>query len=158
MVADTRFVQGAEKLARRIATIRDKLSLPNLMPEIGDLLYKRTLDRFRRMEDPDGNPWLALAPSTLRRKAAEGFGDQPSLVRKGYLRDSIQLIRGSIASATFINTGAGIRIGITDPGVALYGKVQNKGSRHVPARRFLGIGRLDIKAVDSLLRRKATNL
>jgi len=58
----------------------------------------------------------------------------------------------------FTNTGAGIRIGITDPDIATYGVVQNRGNGRVPARRFLGIGRLDVKAVDSKLRRIAAQL
>lgn len=156
VMQDTKYVSGARKLGRRIQTIRKNLSLPALIPEIGDLLYKRTMDRFRREVDPNENPWAPLAESTLARKEAEGFGDEQKLVRKGYLRDAIQIIRGGIADATFVNTGAGLRIGITDPGVAEYAKVQRRGiPGRMPAREFLGIGRLDVKAVDSLLRRRA---
>ncbi|ALT57997.1 tail completion or Neck1 protein [Pseudomonas phage SM1] len=160
MVMNERYVGGAKKLQQRIATIRRNLALPALTSEIGDLLYRRTMDRFRRMVDPDENPWKDLAPATLRRKQAEGYGDAQKLVRKGFLRDSIQKITGGISGALFINTGAGVRIGITDPGVAEYAAVQNRGSRdgRIPARRFLGIGRLDVKSVDSFLRRKANNL
>jgi hypothetical protein len=98
---------------------------------------------------------VALAESTLRRKAALGYGNEQKLVRKGTMRDAIQIIRGGITGATFTNTGAGVRIGIQDPEIAKYARIQNRGNHHIPARRFLGIGRLDVKSVDSLLRRKA---
>lgn len=156
MVSDTRLVRGAEKLSRRISTIRTKLLLPPLMDEIGDLLLKRTKERFRAEVTPDGTPWAPLAPSTLRRKESLGYGDAQKLVRTGKLRDAIQRIVGRADGGTFFNTGAGFRIGITDPEIAEYATVQNQGSRggRIPARRFLGVSALDIKAVDSLLRRK----
>jgi phage gpG-like protein len=158
MVDDTRFVKGAAKLGRRIASIRAALNLPLLTEEIGSLLLNRVRSRFKSMVDPDGNPWKELAPATLRRKAQLGYGNEQKLVRKGSMRDAIQIIRGGLGS-TFFNTGAGLRIGIQDPEIAEYARVQNKGQPgRIPARRFLGIGRLDVKAVDSLLRRKAQQL
>lgn len=158
MVADTRFVSGAEKLGRRIATIRANLNLPNMVDEIGTLLLKRTLTRFDAEVDPDGNPWAPLKQTTILRRRSMGLGPTPKLVRTRDLRSAIKLIKGGIQGAIFSNTGAGVRIGIDDPEIAKYGRVQNYGDGRVIARRFLGIGRLDVKAVDSLLRRKAVQL
>lgn len=154
---DTRYVHGAARLKTRIDTIRRGLGLPLLMPEIQTLLLKRTKDRFAREVDPDGKPWVPLHPATLARKQRLGYGDAQKLVRTGKMRDSIKVIRGGLGS-TFFNTGAGFRIGIQDEEVARYAIEQNKGTEKIPARRFLGLGRLDIKAVDSLLRRKAVGL
>lgn len=158
MVSDTSYVRGAERLAQRIATIRTRCALPPLVDEIGALLLARTRKRFAAEVDPDYRPWRPLAEVTIRRKAAEGFGDAQKLVRKGAMRDAIQLIRGRVDGGMFTNTGAGIRIGITDPAIAKYGVVQNRGNGRVPSRRFLGIGRLDVRAVDSKLRRIASQL
>lgn len=158
MATDTQFVRGAERLAQRIATIRTRCALPPLVEEIGGLLLERTRKRFAAEQDPDGRPWKPLAEVTLRRKEQLGYGDAQKLVRKGALRDAIQLIRGRADGGMFTNTGAGVRIGITDPEIAEYARVQNKGNRHIPSRRFLGIGRLDVKAVDSKLRRIAAQL
>lgn len=158
MASDTEFVRGAERLAQRIATIRSRCALPPLVDEIGELLLARTRARFLREVDPDYRPWKPLAEVTLRRKRQEGYGSEQKLVRKGAMRDAIQLIRGRADGGMFTNTGAGIRIGITDPDIATYGVVQNRGNGRVPARRFLGIGRLDVKAVDSKLRRIAAQL
>lgn len=158
LARDTSVVSGAERLSRRIATIQSRLSLPPMMDEIGDLLMKRTQDRFSKEVDPDYIPWVPLAAATIRRKQQQGFGDKQKLVRTEAMRKAIQRIRGRADGGTFTNTGAGFRIGITDPEIAEYARVQNRGNGRVPARRFLGIGRLDIKAVDSLLRRKAAAL
>lgn len=158
MVSDTRVVRGAEKLSKRISTIRSKLALPPLTSEIGDLLLKRTMIRFKQEVSPEGTPWAPLAEATIARRRREGYGPGPKLVRTGALKGAIQIIRGRADGGIFFNTGAGLRIGITDPEIAEYGNVQNRGDGRIPARRFLGISALDIRAVDSLLRRKAAQL
>lgn len=159
MARDTQYVQGAQRLARRISTIRTRLALPPLVDEIGGLLLKRTLERFDREVDPFGVPWRELAPSTLRRKAALGYGSSPKLVRTREMRSAIQLIRGRADGGMFTNTGAGSRIGIVDPDVVPKARAQNRGvPGRIPARRFLGIGPLDVKAVDGFMRRKAAQL
>ena len=155
-MADTPFVRGADKLLRRISTIRANLDLPDLMDEIAMLLLRRTLDRFDKEVDPDGKPWPDLSKETIRTKRRKGLGKR-KLISKGEMRSAISVIRGGLGS-TFTNTGAGFRIGIQDDRIAKYARIQNRGNRHIPARRFLGIGSADIKAVDALLRRKARQL
>lgn len=155
MVNDTKFVKGAEKLSRRIATIRNKLDLPPLVEEIGGLLLKRTRERFDKQVDPDERPWADLAPVTIKIRRRLGYGPGPKLRRTGQLREAIQLIRGRADGGIFTNTGAGIRIGVIDPEVVEKARALNRGTSRIPARRFLGISRLDVKAVDSFLRRIA---
>lgn len=154
---DSEYVKGAEKLGRRIATVRAALALPPLTQEIGKLLLKRTRNRFDKEIDPSGNQWRALAPATLEIKKRLGYGDKGKLKRTESLRNSIRLIRGG-AGTLYTNTGASVRIGIEDPVEAAIGRIQNYGEGKIPARRFLGIGELDVKAVDSLLRRKAKSV
>jgi phage gpG-like protein len=158
MTDDTAYVRGAQRLSQRIQTIRTNLSLPSMVDEITDLLFKRTLQRFDAQVDPDNVPWRPLAAYTLQRRAREGFSPGPILQRTRALRSAIRVIRGAATGATYTNTGANSRIGVTDPDIVPYAAAQNKGTDHIPARRFLGIGRLDVKAVDSLLRRKAAQL
>lgn len=155
---DTRTVRGAQKLGQRIRTIRTRTNLPAMVDDILELLHRRTMSRFAREVTPDNEPWLPLAEYTLRRKKQLGYGNKQKLVRTDTMRRSIKVIRGRADGGIFVNTGAGGRIGITDPKVAEYANKQNKGSEHIPARQFLGIGRLDIKSVDSFLRRRATQL
>lgn len=157
MALDTKFVRGATKLNRRIATIRQNLQLPILIEETKRLMLRRTLARFEREVDPNEKAWKPLKESTLRRKASAGYGDKKKLQRTEKMKSSIKVIRGGFGT-TFTNTGAGFRIGIEDPDVANYARIQNRGNRRIPARRFLGVGALDIKSVDSLLRRKAKEI
>jgi hypothetical protein len=155
-VQDTKYVRGAERLATRIATIRSRLNLPKLTDEIGDLLLRRTDRRFDTETDPDGNRWRELTDATKRRKQAAGAGQAKILTRSGEMRGAIKKVR-SLAGATFINTGAQTRIGIEDPKIASYARRHQQGLG-LPVRRFLGVGAADVKAVDSLLRRKAREL
>jgi phage gpG-like protein len=154
-MADPKNVRGVEKLKKRIATIRRSLDVPEMTSEIGVLLTRRTMDRFDREVDPNERPWPELAEVTLAARRRGGKGTK-KLVRTGRLRRSIRPIRGGIGTV-FGNTGAGFRIGIEDKEVAKYAGPLNRGNpaKKLPARRFLGIGPLDIRAVDSLMRRRA---
>lgn len=154
-VRDSRNVTGAEKLARRIKTIRASLAIGPMVNEIGDLLLRRTLKRFDEETAPDGTKWKPLKPETQRRRAWLGVMSPRMLVNTGNLRSSITIIRGNATEALYANTGAGVRIGI-EGGTeeAEYGRHINYGTRKMRARRFLGIGPLDIKAVDAFLRRQ----
>ncbi|MEG1121280.1 MAG: phage virion morphogenesis protein [Citrobacter sp.] len=165
MPNDEQFVQGNQKLRQRIATIRRKLNLPVMVDQLGELLWRRTLNRFDRQVDPDGRTWKALEASTMRTRGAKGYPELPALRRSGTLRAAIKIIKGNAAGSTYTNTGAGVRIGIpatagvyTQDGRAIpivrVARYMNNGTPDVPARRFLGIGRLDVKAVDSYLRRR----
>lgn len=165
-----RFVQGNQKLKQRIATIRSNLNLPPMIDELGRLLLRRTIDRFDRQVDPDGNPWKPLAPVTMRRRGEMGYPELPALRRSGTLRAAIQVLKGSASGSTYINTGASLRIGVdsragsyervggSPVSVAQVARYMQNGTPNVPARRFLGIGRLDVKAVDSYLRRRADTI
>lgn len=152
---DTKFVDGAEKLKRRIATITASLALPAMMNEIGELLLRRTLRRFDAEVDPDNQKWKPLASETLqRRKRSGGYEGKKILVQTGEMRKAIDIIRGG-AGSVYTNTGAGVRIGIQDEEIAVRGRVHNSGLGGIPQRRFLGIGKTDIGSVDQFLRRRA---
>lgn len=154
---DTQFVRGADKLSARIQSIKAAIALPSLTSEIADLLVRRTLQRFDREEDPDGKKWAPLATETLATKQRLGYGKKGILKRTESLREAIGRIRGGIGTFA-VNTGAGFRIGIKDPATVDRARALNYGTNKIPARRFLGIGRLDVKAVDSLMRRRASKL
>lgn len=156
MARDTPFVNGAAKLSRRIATIRERLGVGAMTEGIGNLLLERTLRRFDQEVDPDGKPWQDLAPATIMIKRRLGYGNKGKLKRTETLRNSIDIVKGSVSGAVFTNTGAGVRLGVKGGSkVAAYGRAQNYGTERIPARRFLGIGALDVKAVDSFMRRRA---
>lgn len=150
-------VSGDKKLRRRIRTIQD--GLPPLVSKdrLGSFLLRRMQDRFSRRVDPDNNPWVGRSPKTK--------GNHPLLEKTGRMRKAMGVLSGT--SGMGINTGAGFRIGVRSLEVpegnrmvntATYGRVHQIGNSHVPKRRFLGINRLDVKAVDSLLRRELDKL
>lgn len=155
-VTDTEYVRGAARLAQRIRTLRAALSLPVLENEIGQLLLRRTLQRFDNEVDPDGRPWAPLSTETLRRRKRKG-GKQGKkiLVQTGAMRAAIRRIRGSASGLIAVNTGAGFRIGVADKEQTGKAAAHQFGTAGIPVRRFLGIGRLDVKSVDSFLRRRA---
>lgn len=158
-----RVVTGDRKLIQRIRTIQE--GLPSLVSRdrLGDFLLRRMQDRYSRRVDPDGVPWAD--------RSAQTRGDHPLLEKHGTLRGSIGVLGGMGGSGFGVATGAGFRIGVrsrkftessksssrtVDP--AVYGRAMQLGLGGVPKRRFIGIGKLDIKAVDSLLRRELTKL
>lgn len=151
---DTSYVRGAARLSQRISTISAALNLPVLTESVASLLLARTLRRFDQQVDPDGRPWEPHAESTKRQRGSNAT----ILNRTGAMRGAITRIRGNAAGTVYAITGAGARIGIDDPRQVPKGTYHQYGTRHIPQRRFLGIGRLDVKAVDSLLRRKSIAL
>lgn len=157
MALDTPFIRGADRLRQRIETIRATLSVPVVVEDVSTLLEARTLRRFNRQVDPDEKPWPKLTEAGAASKRRSGSGGAKLLVRSGALRGSIRRIRGGSGTLS-VNTGASARIGIDDPEIAEYARVHQEGLGRLPIRRFLGIGRLDVKAVDSYLRRRADAL
>ncbi len=158
MANDSQYTRGVAKLSQRIKTIRANIDLPDLTADIGALLLRRTKDRFNREIDPDYVRWQELAPLTLLRKRQGGYADKGKLKRTEQLFKSIHIIKGRVTGSVFTNTGASLRIGIDDPNEVEKAAAQNYGTPRIPARRFLGIGRLDVKAVDGLMRRRAAKL
>lgn len=177
-MADTPYVKGATKLRQRIATIRAGVpfALNRAVSDAGQLILQRTRNRYLRGVDPDGRPWTALSGATLVRKkrppTSPQYRDKGQLAKgfsTGALYGSIQLIRGSSAGLFAAVTGAGVRIGIGNAGafgpvqkrgkdIAQYARTFQQGSANQPARRFIGIGALDVKSVDSLLRNRIRRL
>ena len=156
---DTKYVGGVRKLAQRIATIRENLAVPPMVTEIGELLLKRTLKRFDDEVDPDGRRWTPLAHETLmRRRRNPSARGTKILNATGKMRASIKRLLGDPHGAFAVATGAGFRIGVADPLQADKARVHQNGTPRVPQRRFLGIGKTDITAVDGLLRRRAAKL
>ena len=152
MSLGTSYVRGAERLAQRINTIRTNTGVTLGSNVILELLLRRTEERFARQVDPDGVPWPGRMTHGTRGKVDKRSAGLPLLVRTGKLRDSIGIIRGFTPGQLGVATGAQGRIGIKDPRVAFYARMHQLGIGQ-ERRRFLGIGALDVKAVDSLLRR-----
>lgn len=148
-MATRRLVHGERAVAARMLKIRADIrtTLGNKVPA---LLLRRHKDRFNRQVDPDERPWQELADSTLERRRRGGSARRKILHDTERLKRGIALIRGR--SALAVNTGADIRIGVKDAVAAAYGRYHQRGEGGQVQRRFLGIGRGDVRAVDLLLK------
>lgn len=147
-MATRRIVYGDRALAARLRRVRQSTrdTLGNKIPA---LLLRRHKDRFNRQVDPDERPWAKSSEETLKRKR-RGSGKRKVLHDTERLKRGLALIRGRAALA--INTGAEVRIGIKDGVAAAYGRYHQRGEGGQIQRRFLGIGRGDVRAVDLLLK------
>lgn len=148
-MATRRLVHGERALAARIRRVRGSVRT-TLKDKVPPLLLRRTKDRFNRQVDPNERPWQELADSTLERRRRGGNFRRKILHQTERLKRGIALIRGRAALA--VNTGAEIRIGVKDAVAAAYGRYHQRGEGGQVQRRFLGIGRADVRAVDLLLK------
>jgi len=152
-------VTGQQALVTKLKRIR--LGLPDVVEsdEAKQLLVRRIRARFDAQRGPDNSAWEPLKPRTVEIKKRIGAPKpQQALYRFGALRDSIGVIRGRNAGLLTSNTGLGFRVGVTDPEVAWYARVQNYGTDRIPARPFMGLNELDIRAYRSLASRKLKKL
>lgn len=136
--------------------------------QIQKYLVQRVRNRFKAkgtskvaQTSPKGVAWKKLAPSTIAR----GRDTNRKLFESGDLSKSIKVIKDTLNNALYTNTGAGFRIGVKSSSAAgEYARIQNeggwsgrkteahrKGASYIPARRYLGIGPDDKKAMDTWL-------
>lgn len=119
----------------------------SVQPALEQRMLKRTQDRFLREIDPDGKPWPPLDPATRKKEGTAG--PNQILIDTGTLARSIRILKGTTANtpgSVKVPTGAGFSIGSTLP----YAAVHQKGLGRVPVRRFLGIGKGDIRSMVTL--------
>lgn len=77
--------------------------------------------------------WAPLAPSTIRDRMRKGYGQGPTLVRTGELRDS--LTKRHAPGNIFEVEKLSLRVG-SNHWKAL---IHHNGTRHIPPRRLVGI-------------------
>ena len=136
--------------------------------QIQKYLVQRVRNRFKAegtskiaQTAPNGVAWPRLADSTIAR----GRDTRRKLFETGALSRSIVVIKDTLNNALYTNTGAGFRIGVKATGRNFkgrspgeYARIQNEGgwsgrnnASWIPARRYLGIGPDDKKAMDTWL-------
>lgn len=161
-------VRGTSKVKRHLDTAIAATSYVLHQKRLEKLLLERTQGRFQKagdsdkiaQRDPSGRPWKALSPETLRHPRAS---NERKLYRDAHLLNSIAVIRSNMRSSVLQSpTGGGFRIGIRPGSPAEeYARVHQFGASNtgrsrttrVPQRRFLGIGKLDVIAVDRFINR-----
>jgi hypothetical protein len=151
-------VKGAGKLAQRLRTLRSNLGDVVSEQEIAPFLLRRIKRRYEAGIDSDLRPFKPLSPKTIAKKKRKAsiLARKPEsiLFETGKLFASLRVVErtGSFASPT----GAGFSIGInpTDARSQRLARIHQFGLQGTPQRKFLGVTRLDVKAVDSLIRRR----
>lgn len=157
-MTNTRQVQGAAELVRRLQRIRVASVGVVTDAQISNLLIQRVRARFKQGVSPDGTPWAGLLESTIESKTRHGFAKPRELLQAtGRLLAALKVIQGSNAGVLTGNTGLGFRIGVADPVAAQYGRLHNYGIGQ-EKRQFIGLSRLDVVAVSSLLRRNLKSI
>lgn len=132
------------------------------------LLVRRTKARFlpagtheNAQKDPSGRPWVRLSRERVRAKDKKYGPGKPILVATNTLHDAIKIVRSNLHSKIALGSASGAKANIgvyaASPaakyaGIHQTGGVSGRGSI-IPQRKFLGIGKADVRAVDRLLKR-----
>ncbi|MCK5307024.1 MAG: phage virion morphogenesis protein [Zetaproteobacteria bacterium] len=151
-------IRGSRRVKAHLA--RYAAAVPAILAQgrLEKMLLRRTKDRFRTKKAPDGKAWKDLKDITAAQKTT---GKSKPLIRSGEMYKAIEVVRSTMGEASLRSpTGAGFTIGIVGEAVTrarahqFGARKSGKGGRsRIPQRRFLGIGKEDVTAVNRLLRR-----
>ncbi len=134
-------------IERMLATAQDP---GPAMQEIGASLLTSTQQRFEDDESPEGEPWKALAFSTMfhklsKAKRAKRRGGEHILVVKGLL----------LASLTYLASRIGVDVGSgrTQAAIQQFGGSPGMapGPAAIPARPYLGLSSADETEIGEIL-------
>lgn len=128
---DTNDLQWLTQRLEALLQMHDSRDYSALTAPAATHLYQTTMDAFASEKSPSGGLWVDLRPSTLKSRAAKGYGPGPKLVQSGDLLNSIE----------FDSDRRSAVVGSNVP----YAELQNMGGMNeagwmVPARPFLGVG------------------
>lgn len=155
---DTPQVVGAAALIQKLKKVREQTVGVLTEPEIQNLLVKRIRARYEQGVSPEGTPWAGLMESTIERKKYQGYKNPAALLRAtDRLFNSIRVIKSGNIGLLGVSTGAGFRIGVTDPAAVERGRIHNYGFG-VERRQFLGLSPLDVRAVGDMMRRRLKSI
>ncbi len=151
-------VIGTKEAVRKLQRVRQAAVGVLGDREISNLLLARIKGRFMQGVAPDGTPWPGLFESTIERKQRAGASKPRTLLYEtGRLYNSIKIIQGTNTDLFAGATGIGVRIGVSDPIAAQYGRLHNYGYGQ-EKRQFIGLNQLDVIAVSGMLRRKLKSI
>lgn len=119
-----RFEYSGKQVSKLMKELNSKVK--NLEPPLqgwGGYMEEETEKQFVSQVDPDGQPWAALAPSTLEQKRRQGYPDD-ILTRTRKMRRSVKAIASSRS----------VEIRIDFPA-----QFHQEGTDKMPQRRILGL-------------------
>jgi phage virion morphogenesis protein len=79
-----------DKVAQQLLAAVQGLDGRAIFAQVADVLENLTLERFQRQDSPDGVPWAALSPVTLRQRQRRGISRTSILRETGLLRSTVR--------------------------------------------------------------------
>ena len=153
-------VRNSTKLKRKLDGIKGGVVALLSKQKLEKFLIRRVHMRFaprganaQAQRSPDRTPWPELKDKTKRKY---NKNRNQVLTDSGDLMKAIQVVRSTMGSAASLAspTGAGFKIGIADPTQLKKARAHHYGiPGKLAPRRFLGISKADVTAVDSLIKR-----
>lgn len=79
-----------DRVAQQLLSAVQGLDGREIFAQVADVLENLTLERFQRQDSPDGVPWAALSPVTLRKRQRRGITRTTILRETGLLRSTVR--------------------------------------------------------------------
>lgn len=83
-----------DRVAQQLLSAVQGLDGREIFAQVADVLENLTLERFQRQDSPDGVPWAALSPVTLRKRQRRGITRTTILRETGLLRSTVRATAG----------------------------------------------------------------
>ncbi|HQQ70763.1 MAG TPA: phage virion morphogenesis protein [Alicycliphilus sp.] len=125
---------GLDSLRQRLQVMAG-LDTSTLLPRLGEYLLTSTQDRFSSQTDPEGSPWEALKPRTIKRKK---YNAAKILTERGFLRKNL---RYQVLNKTTVQVGSNLE----------YAATHQYGRGNIPARPFLGLSPQDHQEIRTII-------
>ncbi|MDR2561898.1 MAG: phage virion morphogenesis protein [Holophagales bacterium] len=126
---------NAEAAAGSLANLLGYIESGKLMEDVGTEVAQYSQHRILSGDNtaPDGSLWAALSPSTLKAKAAKGFGDKGTLIQRNSLYKAI--MPGN-ATKDHVEVGSSLAYAL----IHQFGGKAGKGRKvTIPARPYIGL-------------------
>ena len=98
-----------DAIAQQVFANLQDLDGAEIFRQVADVFESLTLERFQQQDSPDGVPWAALSPVTLRQRQRRGVTRASILRETGLLRSTVRGVSSEWS--------AGITVG--GPGLSL---------------------------------------
>lgn len=120
-----------DSLSRKIANPREYLDL------VGQALLEEAHNRIqKKKKGPDGTPWAPWASSTAKARRRSGTASTGLLLNSGALDQSLG----------YKVSGPKVSVSTTSP----YARYLQNGTSRMPARPFIGLGKVEERAIESI--------
>lgn len=142
------YTQLDDDLAQQVFAGLQDLDGTEIFRQVADVYEALTLERFQAQDSPDGVPWAALSPVTLRQRQRRGVTRTTILRETGLLRSTVR--------GVYSEWSAGITVG----GPGSWAAVHQRGNPSntfggspapIPARPMIPEGDLPQRYIPRLL-------